>query len=683
MPHSPPAATPLAPDTPAQELQALRAALAYHNHRYYVLDAPEISDAEYDALFRRAQALEAAHPELASPASPTQRVGGAAHEAFAPVRHARPMLSIDNAMQAAEASAFVARMAAELGVAPEALVFCAEPKYDGLSCSLVYEQGRLVSAATRGDGETGENVTAQVRTIAGLPLTLPVTAIRFEVRGEVLMARADFEQLNARSAARGERTFANPRNAAAGSLRLLDARETARRPLRFYAYGLGPCEGFEAPATQFDTLAQLEALGFAVSPERARVHGEAGVQQHFAHMAERRETLAFDIDGVVFKLDVLAQQAQLGFTARTPRWAMAYKFAPQEAHTTLVGIDVQVGRTGTLTPVARLVPVSVGGVTVANATLHNEDEIARLDARVGDTVVVRRAGDVIPEVVRVVTETPEERTAHAARASFAMPERCPVCAGAVRREPDRAAHRCTAGLACAAQRLFALIHYGSRAALDIEGLGEASARALLDAQLVTTPADLYTLTLEQLVALPRFGRKSAENLLTAIERSRTPPLARFIHALGVPQVGETTAREAAQAFGCIEAFLAADEAQLAAVPGFGPVTAASVRAFVTANAEALAALLNAVHPLEAARPAASATLAGKTFVLTGTLTVARETAQAWILAAGGKVSGSVSRSTFAVVAGTAAGSKLERARTLGVALWDEAQLRAATGQPAS
>ncbi len=667
----------------ARELQALRAALAHHNRCYYELDAPEVSDAEYDALFRRARLLETAHPELADPASPTLRVGGAAIAAFAPVRHARPMLSIDNAMNAAEAGAFVERVAAQLRTEPDALVFCAEPKYDGLSCSLVYEHGHLVRAATRGDGETGENVTEQARTIARLPLQLASAAPRIEVRGEVLMARADFERLNAEQLARAARPFVNPRNAAAGSLRLADARETARRPLQFFAYGLGPCEGFETPATQSETLAMLERLGFVVSAHRAQVRGLSGVQAFFERMASEREALAYDIDGVVFKLDATDAQAALGWTARTPRWAIAYKFPPQEARTTLAGIDVQVGRTGVLTPVARLAPVFVGGATVANVTLHNLDEIERLDARVGDTVVVRRAGDVIPELVRVVLEDDAERAAHAGRACFAMPERCPVCAAPVQREAERAAHRCTGGLACVAQRLFALTHFGSRAAMDIEGLGEATARVLLDAGLVRTPADLYRLTVEALADLPRFGPKSAENLVAAIAGSRAAPLPRLIYALGIPTVGEQTARDLAKAFGSIEALRTASDEQLLAVPNLGPVTVASIRAFVRANGTALDALLTEVHPAPTSlAPGVDSPVTGKTFVLTGTLTVSRETARGWIEAAGGKVAGSVSKATFAVVAGEAAGSKLERARALGVTVWDEAQLRQVLGLPA-
>jgi DNA ligase (NAD+) len=677
---------PLAPSvefsTPAEELQALRAALAHHNHRYYVLDDPEITDAEYDALMRRAQTLEAEHPELVDAASPTQRVGGEALAAFAPVRHARPMLSIDNAMNEDEARAFVLRTAGELGVETGSLVFCAEPKYDGLSCSLVYENGQLVRAATRGDGETGENVTEQVRTIRGLPAALAIKAPRLEVRGEVLMARADFERLNEEQRSRGAKTFVNPRNAAAGSLRLLDIRETARRPLQFYAYGLGVCEGVAPPVSQFDALSMLRRLGFAVSDDRARVTGHQGVREFFARMTERRDALTFDIDGVVFKLDSLAQQERLGWTARTPRWAIAYKFPPQEVSTELLGIDVQVGRTGTLTPVARLAPVFVGGVTVANATLHNQDEIDRLDARVGDTVIVRRAGDVIPQVVRVVLGDEVQRETHEARARFALPSNCPVCGGAVQREADGVAYRCTAGLACAAQRLFALTHYGSRKAMDIEGLGEQTARALLDANLVRTPADLYTLTAQVLARLPRFGQLSAENLVAAIQGSRTPPLARFIYALGIPTVGEQTARDLANAFGTVEAFRATSQNALLTVPNLGPVTSQSIAAFLAANTESLDALLAVVQPQAVVRAEGAAPLAGKTFVLTGTLSVSRDVAKEWVEAAGGKVAGSVSKATFAVVAGEAAGSKLEKARTLGVAVWDEAQLRAAVGQPA-
>lgn len=664
--------------TDAESIEALREEIRRHDYLYYVLDTPEISDALYDQLFRQLKELEAKRPELVTPDSPTQRVGGQRLEKFAPVTHRRPMLSIENAMEADEAARFVARCAADLGVSVEELAFTAEPKYDGLSCSLIYENGVLVCAATRGDGTTGEDVTAQVRTIRNVPLKLRgCSAARVEIRGEVLITRADFEKLNEQAAAAGEKLFKNARNAAAGSLRQLDPSITAARRLRFFGYALGECEGFEMPATQWETLETLKALGFQVSEETALIKGIAGIQAHFEAMVAKRANLPFDVDGVVFKLNDLDQQARLGFTSRTPRWVIAYKFPPEEAMTTVVGIDVQVGRTGVLTPVARLAPVFVGGVTVTNATLHNQDEIERLDIRVGDTVIVRRAGDVIPSIVQVLHDRRPEGLA-----PWTMPTTCPVCGSAVVKEADAVAVRCSGGLTCKAQRLQAIVHYAQRRAMDIEGLGELVVQKLMDAGLLERPSDLYRLTSEQIATLPGFGDTSARKLVTSIAGTVGRELPRFIFALGIPGVGETTAKDLARAFGTFGAFVEASREQLLAVSGLGPVTGQNILEFFANPANRNEALLLAEHvkPSAVAKPAGDGVFSGKTFVLTGTLSVPRDEAASWIEAAGGKVAGSVSKKTSVVVAGEAAGSKLEKARALGIEIWDEAQLREALGR---
>jgi DNA ligase (NAD+) len=657
----------------------LRRQIRHHDHLYYVLDAPELSDALYDQLYRQLKALEAEHPELISADSPTQRVGGARLEKFAPVTHAKPMLSIDNAMGAEEAARFVVRCAAELEADAAALEFAAEPKYDGLSCSLVYENGVLVRAATRGDGVTGEDVTAQVRTIRNVPLQLrDCTAPRVEIRGEVLITRTDFERLNEQAAAAGEKPFKNARNAAAGSLRQLDPAITAARRLRFFGYGLGECEGFEAPATQSGILERLKELGFQVSTDMAVVKGIAGVQAHFEMMVARREAIPFDIDGVVFKLNDIALQGRLGWTSRTPRWVIAYKFPPEEAVTQLVGIDVQVGRTGVLTPVARLAPVFVGGVTVTNATLHNQDEIKRLDVRVGDFVVIRRAGDVIPSISHVVHERRAARLV-----PYAMPTACPVCNSPVVQDPEQVAVRCSGGLTCRAQRLQAIVHFAHRRAMDIEGLGELVVEKLMEAGLLERPSSLYQLTTEQIAALPGFGATSASKLVNSIASTIGRELPRFIFALGIPGAGETTAKDLARAFGTFASFLAATREQLLAVQGLGPVTAQEILDFLgnPANKQEAMALGAQVQPAAVVQPSAeSGVFAGKTFVLTGALSVGRDEAASWIEAAGGKVSGSVSKKTSVVVAGEAAGSKLDKARALSVTIWDEAQLRQALGR---
>jgi DNA ligase (NAD+) len=661
-------------------ITVLRTEIAGHDHQYYVLDEPQISDAAYDALYRELKELEAAHPELVTADSPTQRVGGKRLERFSEVKHLRPMLSIDNAMNEIEAERFVARLAADLGVAPDTLAFTAEPKYDGLSCALIYENGVLARAGTRGDGATGEDVTAQVRTIRNVPLRLAgnTTAARIEVRGEVLMGRKEFLSLNQEQEARGEKRFVNPRNAAAGSLRQLDPQITATRNLKFFAYGLGECEGFDVPSSQLAQLDLLRALGLSVDASATRVVGLAGLQAHFTKIAQARPQMAFDIDGVVFKLDNGEYRERLGFTTRTPRWAIAYKFPPEEVETVVEKIDIQVGRTGTLTPVARLVPVFVGGAMVRNATLHNEDEIERLDLREGDTIILRRSGDVIPDILKVITAKRPAGTK-----PYHMPTQCPECGSAAIRRTDEVAIRCSGGLDCPAQRLGAIVHFAHRRAMDIEGLGDGVVERLLEAGILTRLESLYRMKAADIASLPGFGAVSAKKLLAAVEASKGRELARFIFALGIPGVGEVTGKDLAAAFLTWERFRHASLADLLKVPGLGPVCSESIAAFFrnsknAEHADQLAALA-APKPFESLVQG-SAPLAGKTFVITGTLTVGRDEAQSWLEAAGGKVSGSVSKKTSVLVAGEAAGSKLEKAKELGVEIWDEARLRQETGR---
>ena len=659
----------------------LRAEIEKHNHQYYVLDAPTITDAEFDRLFRELQALEAEHPDLATSDSPTQRVGGKALAAFTPVRHVVPMLSIrtETDMEASGASNFDARVRRELRLeendAP--VEYCAELKFDGLAMSVRYENGLLVRAATRGDGETGEDVTENVRTVRQIPLRLNTTEppAVLEVRGEVYMKRTNFERFNARALAAGEKTLVNPRNGAAGGVRQLDSKVAASRMLSFFAYGLGEVQGWLIPATHSAILDALVAFGFPVCAERAILRGAQALADFHQRVGEGRADLPFDIDGVVYKVNSLALQDQLGFVSREPRWAVAHKYAAEEASTEVLGIDIQVGRTGALTPVARLAPVFVGGVTVTNATLHNEDEVRRKDVHVGDTVIVRRAGDVIPEVVRVL---PERRPILAPE--FIMPKCCPVCGSQVVRAEDEAVARCNGGLYCPAQRKQALIHFASRRALDIEGLGDKLIEQLVDGGIVRTPADLYKLSMSALVDLERMAEKSASNLLAAIENSKQTTLARFIYALGIRNVGEATAKDLARHFGSLQRVLSADEEQLMQVKDVGPVVAQCLHQFCAEPHN-----LDVVEQLRAVGvawaegdmlPSANNALSGKVFVLTGTLpSLSREEAKALIEAAGGKVSGSVSRKTDFVVAGSEAGSKLEKARELGVNVIDEAQLR--------
>ena len=661
-------------------LEALRKEIERHNYLYYVLDAPEISDAEYDALFRELEEIERAHPEWITPDSPTQRVGATPASELAPVTHRVPMLSLNNGFDEADVEAFDRRVREALDA--DRIEYSCEPKFDGLAVTLAYENGRFVQGATRGDGYTGEDVTANLRTIRAIPLQLDVKRPPrlLEVRGEVMMLKRDFAALNERQRARGEKTFVNARNAAAGSLRQLDPRLTAARPLTFFAYGIGATEGYEPPPTHSALLDHLRELRFRVVDERRVVQGVEGLLAYYRDMGARRAELPYDIDGVVYKVNSLRQQAALGFVSRAPRFALAHKFPAEEAQTRVLGIEVQVGRTGALTPVARLQPVFVGGVTVTNATLHNEDEIRRKDVRIGDTVIVRRAGDVIPEIVRVL---PEKRPADAR--IFHMPKHCPVCGSDVYREPDEAVSRCAGGLVCAAQRKQALLHFASRRAMDIDGLGEKIVDQLVERDMVRTPADVYRLTVEQLAGLERMGEKSAANLCAAIERSKRTTLARLIYALGIRHVGEATARDLADHFGSLDAIVAADEAALMEVPDVGEVVAASIAHFFAEphNREVLAALREAGVTWPEGKPrkaAAGGPAAGKTFVLTGTLpNLSRDEARDLIQAAGGKVSGSVSKKTDYLVVGADPGSKLAKAEELGIEIIDEAQLRKLLG----
>jgi DNA ligase (NAD+) len=661
----------------------LRRQIENANHRYYVLDAPAIPDAEYDRLFRELQALEAAQPELATPDSPTQRVGGKALEAFATVRHAVPMLSIRTETNYEDAGAlnFDARMRREmsLGADDADIEYCCELKFDGLAISLRYEQGILVQAATRGDGETGEEVTRNARTIRSIParLACETPPAIVEVRGEALMTRADFERYNERQRAEGGTPLVNPRNGAAGSIRQLDPALCARRPLTFFAYGLGETQGWELPASHSAVLDQLAAWGLPVNAERAVVRGGAALADYHHHIAERRDALPFDIDGVVYKVDRLDLQRQLGFVAREPRWAVAHKYPAQEELTVVEAIDIQVGRTGALTPVARLKPVFVGGVTVTNATLHNQDEIERKDVRVGDTVIVRRAGDVIPEVVASLPERrPMRDLASPLHPPFVMPTTCPECGAPVIRLEGEAAARCTNGLACPAQRKQAILHFASRRAMDIEGLGDKLVDQLVERGLVATPSDLYRLDLEQIASLERMAAKSANNLLAAIAAGRERPLARFIFALGIRQVGEQTAKDLARHFGAMDSLLAADGEALQQVPDVGPVVAAAIAAFFqeSHNLEVIAALRQARAWVDGeVRAVAPGRFLGTHFVLTGTLpNLTRDQAKALIEAEAGKVVGSVSKKTNYLVAGAEPGSKLAKARELGIAILDEA-----------
>jgi len=667
----------------AARIAQLRAEIEQHNYRYYVLDDPSIPDAEFDKLFRELQKLEAQHPELLTADSPTQRVGVIPLKrvpgqkffgSFAEVQHRTPMLSLNNAFSEDEVRAFDARIREALGLAE--VEYAVEPKYDGLAITLSYRDGVFVQGATRGDGSTGEDVTENLRTVRTIPLKMREPIRDVEVRGEVLMFKRDFAKLNDAQRAKGEKEFANPRNAAAGSLRQLDSRITAGRRLSFLSYGIGFCDGAKLPDQHDQQMALLQQWGVPVAQQRGVVRGLEGLLAYYREIGEAREQLPFDIDGVVYKVNDIAQQQQLGFVSRAPRWAIAHKFPAEEAMTTLLDIEVQVGRTGALTPVARLAPVFVGGVTVTNATLHNEDEIRRKDARIGDTVIVRRAGDVIPEVARVVLE----RRPRDAR-EFAMPKVCPVCGSRVARLEDEAVLRCTGGLFCPAQRKQALLHFASRRAMNIEGLGEKLVEQLVDTHIVSNPAALYKLGLLAIINLERMGEKSAVNLLAAIEHSKHTTLARFIFALGIRNVGEATAKDLAQHFGSLDNLLAADMESLQQVHDVGPVVAQSIADFLAEahNREVIEQLRACgVHWTEHQPcPATSLPLSGKTFVLTGTLAaMSREEAKEKLEALGAKVSGSVSKKTDYVVAGVEAGSKLDKAQELDVAVLDEQQFLA-------
>jgi DNA ligase (NAD+) len=655
-------------------LDALRAEIARHDYRYYVLDDPEIPDADYDKLMAELKRLEAAHPELVTPDSPTQRVAGAPRGEFGEVVHEVPMLSLDDGFTDEDVVAFDRRVRERLG-AQGPVDYFAEPKLDGLAVTMVFRNGLFERAATRGDGFTGEDVTANVRTIRACPLRLRGKAPRvLEVRGEVFMPIAGFERLNRQAQDRGEKTFVNPRNAAAGSLRQLDPRITAARPLRVYFYGLGGISGWQPPETQSGLIEALRAWGLPVCPHSERVRGAEGCLEYYRAMGRRRASLPYQIDGVVFKVDRRADQERLGFVARAPRWALAQKFAAEEAVTRVRAIEFQVGRTGALTPVARLEPVFVGGVTVSNVTLHNLDEVWRKDVREGDTVVIRRAGDVIPELVRVIVE----RRPHPAPGRVALPKTCPVCHSAVIKPEGEAVARCTGAFSCPAQRQEAIRHFASRRAMDIEGLGEKLIEQLVEGGIVSSPADLYTLTVEQLAGLERMGEKSAANLKAAIERSKRTTLPRLLYALGIREVGEATALALARHFGDLGSLMSASEAQIQRVPGVGPVVAAHVAAFFASRAHR-----EVIQRLQAAGlawpPVGKSTgnlpLLGETFVLTGTLAkLTREQATQALLALGAKVVGSVSKKTRYVVAGADPGSKLEKARALGIEVLDEAAL---------
>ncbi|GHC23906.1 NAD-dependent DNA ligase LigA [Aidingimonas halophila] len=661
------------PDTEMRDEAArLRRELEDANYRYYVLDDPAIPDADYDRMLRRLQEIESAYPDLVTSDSPTQRVGAAPADGFPEVEHAVPMLSLDNAFDEEELSAFVKRLGERLERDAEQIAFCCEPKLDGAAVSLVYEDGMLVSGATRGDGRTGEGITTNLRTLRSIPLRLRGESLPalIEVRGEVIMSHEGFETLNARAREHGDKVFANPRNAAAGSLRQLDPRITATRPLEFCAYQVARLDDDMSSGSHSALMERLRDHGFRTSPGLEVVKGTQGLIDYCRWLGERRDSLGYDIDGAVIKVDDLRLQRELGFVARAPRWAIAYKFPAQEQSTWVRGVEFQVGRTGAITPVARLEPVAVGGVTVSNATLHNQDEIARLGVMIGDKVTIRRAGDVIPQVVRVLTG---ERPSDAREIVF--PEHCPVCDSQIERPEGEAAARCSGGLYCPAQRKEALKHFASRRALDIDGLGEKLIDQLIEREWVQTPADLFRLKAEWLAELPRMGKKSSENLIAALEKAKQTTLPRFIYALGIREVGEATANTLAQHFGTLETLMQADREALEAVEDVGPVVARHIHTFfrqqhnldTIAELRALGVEWKEEEVDERPQP-----LAGQTWVLTGTLeSMTRDEGKARLQALGAKVSGSVSKKTACVVAGPGAGSKQSRAEELGVELLDE------------
>lgn len=667
-----------------QQLAELKQQIEQHDYQYYVLDAPLISDQEYDVLFRRLQAIEQQYPQLISPDSPSQRVGGAPLKSFQEVSHRMPMLSLNNAFSEQEVAQFDKRIRESLAQAE--VDYAVEPKFDGLAITLSYQNGLFVQGATRGDGYSGEDVTHNLKTIKAIPMRLVGKHIPalLEVRGEIIMHKADFEKLNQMQQANGEKLFANPRNAAAGSLRQLSPAITAKRPLSFFAYGLGACEGLVMPSTHDACMLLLQQLRFPVCQERRVVQGLAGLLQFYQEIQEKRSVLPFDIDGVVYKVNQIRLQEELGFVSRAPRWAIAHKFPAEEALTVVEGIDVQVGRTGAMTPVARLKPVFVGGVTVTNATLHNEDEMRRKDIRIGDTVIVRRAGDVIPEVVAVLLD---KRPADSME--YKMPEACPVCGSHILKQADEAVARCTGGLFCDAQRKQAIIHFASRKAMDIEGLGDKLVEQLVDCNLVHSLADIYKLDLDSLAKLDRMGEKSAQNIIDAIQHSKQSSFARFIYALGIRNVGEATARDLAKHFATLEALMQADQQALQQVPDIGPVVAESIVNFFAEphNQQVLAFLTLSEQQggagivwQQAEAIQHHAEFSGKTFVITGTLpSMSRDQAKAMIEQLGGKVSGSVSKNTDYVLAGSEAGSKLDKALELGITIIDQQKLMEMAG----
>ena len=663
----------------ADRYRYLQTELARLEHAYYVLDQPLVPDAEYDRLYRELLDLEQKHPDWISADSLSQRVGGTPLKVFNEVKHAVPMLSLNNAFEESELINFDRRCRDGLGL--ESVNYACELKFDGLAISLRYEHGVLVQAATRGDGASGEDVTVNIRTIRAIPLRLTGKKIPdvLEVRGEVFMHRDDFEKMNKYAATLGEKEFANPRNAAAGSLRQLDSKITAKRPLSFFAYGLGAFEPINwLPKTHSQLLDHYVELGLPVCQERRVVSSVEGLNQFYQEIGRKRNQLPYEIDGVVYKVNSFIQQNTLGFVSRAPRFAIAHKYPAQEEITTVLGIDVQVGRTGAITPVARLSPVLVGGVTVTNATLHNEDEVRRKDVRVGDTVVVRRAGDVIPEVVSVVLDRRPQHTQ-----PFEIPSRCPICDSHIERLVDEAIARCSGGLFCAAQRKQALLHFAHRRAMDIEGLGDKIVDQLVDLNLVRTPADLYRLGFSALANLERMGDKSADNLIRSIAQSKSTSLPRFIFGLGIRHVGESTAKDLAKYFGTMQALMDAQMEDLLTVNDVGPVVANSIISFMSEshNREVIEQLLASGIEFQVEEQIASVDLSGKTFVLTGTLpTMSRDQAKALLEAAGAKVAGSVSQKTSYVVAGSDAGSKLEKANELGISILDEEALMKILGR---
>ena len=662
------------PKSSKAEAAQLRQALSEHNYHYYVLDDPVVTDQEYDRLLRRLQQLEQEYPGLVTPDSPTQRVGSEPASHFETVTHEVAMLSLDNAFDEEEMLAFDRRLRDKLDH-DSALAYCAEPKLDGLAVSLLYEAGELVRAATRGDGRSGENITANARTIASIPLRLIGDNVprRIEVRGEVYMELEGFATLNRSQQQAGGKVFANPRNAAAGSLRLLDSRITASRPLTFCSYGTGLCEGVELPPGQYQQMQFLRAIGIPISRQIELLDSINDCLDYYQRVLAQRDGLAFDIDGVVFKLDNIEQQREAGFVSRAPRWAIAYKFPAQEVMTRLLDVDFQVGRTGALTPVARLEPVAVGGVMVSNATLHNMDEIERKDIRIGDIVIVRRAGDVIPEIVAPVIQQREGKLRRPR-----MPSRCPVCNSEVIQQSGQAAYRCVGGLVCAAQRKEAIKHYASRKAMDIEGLGDKLVEQMVEQGMIESVADLYHLELEQVAGLERMAEKSAQNLLQALEQTRTTSLARFIYALGIREVGEATAEALAGHFGDLEVMMDADIERLQLVEDVGPVVAENIRHFFDQqrNRDIIKQLLaQGVNwpAIDLSHQQLDQSLAGKTYVISGTLNgYSRDQAASLLKARGAKVSGSVSSKTSALIGGENPGSKLARAEALGVEVLDQA-----------